>query len=307
MVGGFAVIEAGFPRLTGDIDLLIEASRANEALVFEALRSLPDRAVDQLEPGDVAKYTVVRIGDEIVVDLMQSSCGVTYDDAIRDVIHREVEGVRIPFASIGSLWRMKQTVREKDIPDRLFLTRLLESLQADPERRSGSSSGSMQPPAAALERLCRQYWRPLYVFARRKGHSEHDAQDLTQGFLADLLARNSLARAEPSRGRFRSFLLAAFCNYLANQRREQTTRKRGGGQLLASPGSASQPGYAELGRSIGLSEGTQAVAMHRMRRRYGELLRAGIASTVSSTDEVEAELRHLLQIVSTDPASGGIR
>jgi len=158
VVGGFAVIEAGFPRLTGDIDLLIEPSRGNEALVFEALRSLPDRAVDQLEPGDVAKYTVVRIGDEIVVDLMQSSCGVTYDDAIRDVNHREVEGVRIPFASIGALWRMKQTVREKDIPDRLFLARLLESLNADPEPRSGSSSGLPPPPTAAAPRR-RRWWQ----------------------------------------------------------------------------------------------------------------------------------------------------
>lgn len=125
VVGGFAVIEAGFPRLTGDIDLLIDPVLENEARVFQALRSLPDRAVDELEPGDVAKYTVVRVGDEIVVDLMRSSCGVEYADAIRDAVHRDIEGVRIPFASVATLWRMKQTMREKDIPDRLFLQRLM--------------------------------------------------------------------------------------------------------------------------------------------------------------------------------------
>src|SRR5687768_18459785 len=59
VVGGFAIIEAGYPRFTGDIDLLVDASLANEALVFEALRSLPDKAVDQLSPGDIARFVVV--------------------------------------------------------------------------------------------------------------------------------------------------------------------------------------------------------------------------------------------------------
>ena len=59
--------------------------------------------------------------DEIMVDLMKSGCGVNYADANRDAVYREIEGVRIPFASPQTLWRMKQTVREKDIPDRLFL------------------------------------------------------------------------------------------------------------------------------------------------------------------------------------------
>lgn len=139
VVGGFAIIEAGFPRLTGDIDLLIDPSLENEARVFQALRILPDRAVDQLEPGDVAKYTVVRVGDEIIVDLMQSGCGVSYSDAVRDVMEREVEGVRIPFASPATLWRMKQTLREKDIPDRLFLKRLLQIPPKTPDAKEDPS------------------------------------------------------------------------------------------------------------------------------------------------------------------------
>ncbi len=60
--------------------------------------------------------------------------------------------------------------------------------------------------AAALERLCRTYWYPLYAYVRRAGHSPADAQDLTQGFFAQLLARNSLAQVAPEKGRFRSFL-----------------------------------------------------------------------------------------------------
>jgi len=127
VVGGFAIIEAGFPRLTGDVDLLVDTSPENERRVFEALRSLPDKAVNELDPGDIEKFTVVRVGDDILVDLMKSGCGVDYTEAIKDAVWREVEGVKIPFASPATLWRMKQTHREKDIPDRIFLRQLLEA------------------------------------------------------------------------------------------------------------------------------------------------------------------------------------
>src|SRR6266568_6947739 len=67
--------------------------------------------------------------------------------------------------------------------------------------------------AAALEELCRTYWYPLYAFVRRKGHSPHDAQDLTQAFFARLLEKNYVAQADRERGRFRTYLLAAFTHY----------------------------------------------------------------------------------------------
>lgn len=70
---------------------------------------------------------MVRVGDEICVDLMKSGCGVGYAEAIKDAVWREVEGVKIPFASPATLWRMKQTHRDKDIPDRVFLRKLLEA------------------------------------------------------------------------------------------------------------------------------------------------------------------------------------
>src|SRR6266581_616688 len=66
--------------------------------------------------------------------------------------------------------------------------------------------------AAALERLCLTYWYPLYAYLRRRGHGEHDAQDFTQGFFAQLLERDWLHRVAPQKGRFRSFLLASL-NY----------------------------------------------------------------------------------------------
>lgn len=109
------------------MDLLIDTSLDNERLVFDALMTLPDQAIREVNPGEVAEYTVVRIGDEIVVDLMKSACGIDYAEASRDISWRELEGVRIPFASPKMLWRMKsRTHREKDIPDLIFLRRLIE-------------------------------------------------------------------------------------------------------------------------------------------------------------------------------------
>jgi predicted nucleotidyltransferase len=122
VVGGFAIIAGGYPRFTSDIDLLIDTSLENEARVRKALETLPDRAVDDMKPGEVHQFKVIRIADEIMVDLMESACGIEYDELAKDAVIREVKGVPIPFASLRMLWRMKKpTRREKDIPDLLFL------------------------------------------------------------------------------------------------------------------------------------------------------------------------------------------
>jgi RNA polymerase sigma-70 factor (ECF subfamily) len=81
---------------------------------------------------------------------------------------------------------------------------------------------------AALAELCRLYWYPLYVFARRRGHSPEDAQDLTQGFFLHLLEHRALARVDRLKGKFRSFLLASFQNYLSIEAHRARSLKRGG-------------------------------------------------------------------------------
>jgi DNA-directed RNA polymerase specialized sigma24 family protein len=86
----------------------------------------------------------------------------------------------------------------------------------------------------ALEGLCRDYWFPLYAFARRRGQSPHEAEDTVQGFLADLLERDSLAGLDRSKGRFRAFLRAACDHYLANQRDHDQAVKRGGGITIVT-------------------------------------------------------------------------
>src|SRR5512134_1730670 len=81
---------------------------------------------------------------------------------------------------------------------------------------------------AALERLCKVYWWPLYAFVRRRGHGAHDAQDLTQEFFARLLAKDFLRAVDRSKGKFRSFLLAALEHFLAKEWRRANAQKRGG-------------------------------------------------------------------------------
>ena len=88
--------------------------------------------------------------------------------------------------------------------------------------------------AAALERLCRTYWYPLYAYVRRLGFSEHDAQDLTQGFFAQLLERRSIQTVEREKGKFRSFLLASLNYYVADERDRANAQKRGGGREALS-------------------------------------------------------------------------
>ena len=91
VVGGFAIRAAGYDRRTMDIDLLIETGPANEERVFSALSHLADGAVKELQPGEVARYVVVRVADEIVVDLMRSASGIDYAEALSDVVIHEVE------------------------------------------------------------------------------------------------------------------------------------------------------------------------------------------------------------------------
>jgi len=82
---------------------------------------------------------------------------------------------------------------------------------------------------AALEKLCRAYWFPLYAYVRRRGHDVEEARDLTQGFFAVLLEKNYVADADTNRGRFRTFLLSALGHYLANEWNRAHAKKRGGG------------------------------------------------------------------------------
>jgi DNA-directed RNA polymerase specialized sigma24 family protein len=85
-----------------------------------------------------------------------------------------------------------------------------------------------------MERLCRTYWYPLYVFVRRKGHGHDDASDLTQAFFAQFLEKRYLRSVDSSLGRFRTFLLTSMTHFLANEWDKSQAQRRGGGYLIES-------------------------------------------------------------------------
>jgi DNA-directed RNA polymerase specialized sigma24 family protein len=205
----------------------------------------------------------------------------------------------------------------------------------------------------ALELLCAAYWYPLYMYVRRRVDDVHEARDLTQAFFATLLERDALKAADRERGRFRSFLLTSFKNFLADEWDKARAQKRGGGcrsipldlesaesRYLLEPADeltpdrlyerqwaltllakvldrlgaefvakgkerqfdalkpllsgASEPGgYETAAIALEMSAGAAKVAVHRMRRRYREILRAEIAETVSNPDKVDDEIRSL--------------
>ena len=121
VIGGMAMIQAGFVRATVDIDLLIEMSKENQERVRRALMSLPDQAVREMHPDDIERYTVVRIADEFVIDLMGRACGMDFAQAMDGIEQVSIDGVLIPFANPGLMWKPKQTGRDKDDLDRMFL------------------------------------------------------------------------------------------------------------------------------------------------------------------------------------------
>lgn len=94
--------------------------------------------------------------------------------------------------------------------------------------------GNPAQAEAALEKLCRSYWYPLYAHVRRRGFDADQAQDLTQDFFQRILRENYLGSADRTKGKFRSFLLAALDHFLLDQRKRANAQKRGGGQVIIS-------------------------------------------------------------------------
>ena len=90
------------------------------------------------------------------------------------------------------------------------------------------------PGIEALDALIRMYWKPLYFFVRQRGFGNEEAKDIVQEFLAIALEHGMIPRADPLRGRFRTFLLAALTNFLKDRRRAKGRLKRGGGHAPIS-------------------------------------------------------------------------
>lgn len=125
VIGGMAMIPQGFNRGTEDIDLLVDKAASNIALLRKDLSILPDNAASDALDSDVEKYKVVRVADEVVVDLMGSACGIDFQSAKNRIEWHEINEIKIPFASAELMLKTKQTLREKDEIDLLYLKRIL--------------------------------------------------------------------------------------------------------------------------------------------------------------------------------------
>jgi len=124
LIGGFAMNYYGLPRATEDIDFLIDPSDSNIVKIKQALSFLPDNAAREVVPDDVQKYEVVRIADEITIDLLKKACEMTFEKAVAEYF--EFKGVRIPIADIQTMIKTKLGIRPKDREDLAFLKSILE-------------------------------------------------------------------------------------------------------------------------------------------------------------------------------------
>ena len=114
IAGGHACILHGIVRTTEDVDILIEPTEENCARIIQALAQLEDGAAAELTPGDLLDNVVVKIADEVEVDVSTRAWKVTYADAIPVALEVVVEGVRIPYLGLDSLIASKETYREQD-------------------------------------------------------------------------------------------------------------------------------------------------------------------------------------------------
>ncbi|MEI7730798.1 MAG: hypothetical protein WCO56_14590 [Verrucomicrobiota bacterium] len=129
IIGGQACILHGLVRTTEDVDVLIEASEENALRVISALSHLEDHAAAELTPADILDNVVVKIADEIEVDVSTKAWKVNYPEAIISAQTVVIEGIPVPFLSLDCLISSKETYREQDQWDLLHL-RALKSRQA---------------------------------------------------------------------------------------------------------------------------------------------------------------------------------
>jgi len=122
--GAQACILHGLVRTTEDVDILIEATEENCARVIEALSGLEDGAARELTPKDILENVVVKVADEVEVDVSTHAWKVTYTEALPNAQEAQLDGIRIPFLGLDSLIASKETYREQDAIDRLKLLAL---------------------------------------------------------------------------------------------------------------------------------------------------------------------------------------
>jgi DNA-directed RNA polymerase specialized sigma24 family protein len=225
-----------------------------------------------------------------------------------------------------------------------------------------AASENVSEGRPALGEIVHRYWMPLYAFARHQGLSSEDAEDATQEFLAQIIAGDLLAKADPAKGKFRTFLLTAWKRFLIDDYRKLKSQKRGGGRthltfdlrdcemklkdsamqesdaersfmyiwansvleearrrLLSEYESRGKKAicdsllpkltmpvnnedYAAQSRALSMSPTAVKVALHRLRQRFGEILREIVLETIDDPSDIDQEISDLLAAVRSQNA-----
>ena len=130
LIGGYALAAHGYQRATTDIDIVVPASITTGQRIKEALLILPDQAAKEIEPAWFEEGENIRVADAFVVDVMLNANGQTYDTLRPFAETIEFEGIPVSTINLEGLLLTKQTLREKDVPDRIILERALEVMRA---------------------------------------------------------------------------------------------------------------------------------------------------------------------------------
>ena len=138
LIGGYALAAHGYQRATTDIDLLVAGTAESGRRVKDALMVLPDRAAKDLEPAWFEEGENIRVADAFVVDIMLNANGQTFDTLRQYAETVDLEGVPVKTVSLEGLLLTKQTMRDKDVADRIIIERALEYFKAQRRRDDGS-------------------------------------------------------------------------------------------------------------------------------------------------------------------------
>ncbi len=151
---------------------------------------------------------------------------------------------------------------------------------------------------SALASILDAYWRPLYLYARYRGLAHHDSQDGVQAFYLTLIEKQSLRHADRERGRFRTFLLCSFQNFLGTELKRERRIKRGGQYVFVALENASEE---ELERSVAIG-GLDAVQAFDREWAAALLARASARLAAARNGKDAAEFERLRPFLSRDGA-----
>lgn len=129
LIGGYALFAHGYHRATTDIDVLVPASRETGKRIKEALMVLPDQAARDIDPAWFEEGENIRVADAFVVDIMLNACGETYETLRQYAETVDLEGIPVRTINLEGLLLTKQTMRDKDVADRIVLERALETFR----------------------------------------------------------------------------------------------------------------------------------------------------------------------------------